>query len=184
MFRRTGMTINRKKCVFNAAETKFFGFIFSAEGIAPDPDKVQALKEASAPTSKEEVRSFLGLAGFNSQFIPGYATKSEPLRALTRKGESFGLIKDTISETTLLSYYDTKKETALFTDASPVGVNAILAQKDENGLWKPVNIASRALNETEMGYDQLEREALAMHFGCMRFKIFLQGIHFTHFINP
>ena len=136
MFRRMGMTINRKKCVFNAAETKFFGFIFSAEGIAPDPDKVQALKEASAPTSKEEVRSFLGLAGFNSQFIPGYATKSEPLRGLTRKGvnfkwgraeESFGSIRDTISETTLLSYYDTKKDTALFTDASPVGVNAILA---------------------------------------------------------
>ena len=194
MFRRTGMTINRKKCVFNATETKFFGFIFSAEGIAPDPDKVQALKEASAPTSKEEVRSFLGLAGFNSQFIPDYATKSEPLRGLTRKGvnfkwgqaekESFGSIKDTISEATLLSYYDTKKETALFTDASPVGVNAILAQKDENGLWKPVNIASRALNKTEMEYDQLEREALAMHFGCMRFKIFLQGIHFTHFIDP
>ena len=79
MFRRTGMTINKKKCVFNATRTKFFGYVFSAEGISPDPDKVAALQKAEPPASKEEVRSFLGLAGFNSQFIPGYATTSEPL---------------------------------------------------------------------------------------------------------
>ena len=35
-----------------------------------------------------------------------------------------------------------------------------------------------------MLYDQLEREAVAMHFGCTRFKIFLQGCRFTHFIDP
>ena len=84
----------------------------------------------------------------------------------------------------MLSYYDVNKETALFTDASPVGVNAILAQLSDDGRWRPVNIASRALNETEQNYDQLEREAVAMHFGCTRFKIFLQGIPFTHFIDP
>ena len=65
-----------------------------------------------------------------------------------------------------------------------MGVNATLAQKDDNGLYRPVNIASRALNNTEKEYDQLEREAMAMHFGCKRFKIFLQGCHFTHFIDP
>ena len=65
-----------------------------------------------------------------------------------------------------------------------MGVNATLARKDDNGLYRPVNIASRALNNTEKEYDQLEREAMAMHFGCKRFKIFLQGCHFTHFIDP
>ena len=194
MFRRTGMTINKKKCVFNATRTKFFGYVFSADGISPDPDKVAALQRADPPASKEEVRSFLGLAGFNSQFVPDYATASEPLRMLTRKnvvfrwGEAqvraFRALTNAISESTLLSYYDPKKETALFTDASPVGVNAILAQMDENGRYRPVNIASRALTETEQGYDQIEREAVAMHFGCKRFKIFLQGIPFKHFIDP
>ena len=121
------------------------------------------MEKAEPPASKEEVRSFLGLAGFNSQFIPEYATTSEPLRDLTKKNvvfrwgeaqrQAFHAITNSISETTLLSYYDPKKETALFTDASPVGVNAILAQKDENGCYRPVNIASRALNATEQGYD-------------------------------
>ena len=194
MFRRNGLTINRKKCIFNASRTKFFGYVFSADGIAPDPDKVKALEEASAPSCKEDVRSFLGLAGFNSQFMPGYATTSEPLRNLTKKNvpfcwgkseqNSFKSITKSISKTTMLSYFDTGKKTALFTDASPVGVNATLAQMDDDGRWRPVNIASRALNETERQYDQLEREAVAMHFGCKRFKIFLQGTSFVHFIDP
>ena len=194
MCRRTGLTLNRKKCIFSATSTKFFGYVFSADGVLPDPDKVTALRKAEPPKSKEEVRSFLGMAGFNAQFIPGYATMSAPLRDLTKKGvnfkwgkreqEAFSLITKAISENTLLSYFDPKRETALFTDASPVGVNATLAQKDDNGLYRPVNIASRALNNTEKEYDQLEREAMAMHFGCKRFKIFLQGCHFTHFIDP
>ena len=91
MFRRTGLTINKKKCSFNATKTKFFGYVFSADGISPDPDKVKALIEAEPPASKEEVRSFLGMAGFNAQFMPTYATLSEPLRNLTRKGEGFPL---------------------------------------------------------------------------------------------
>ena len=134
------------------------------------------------------------MAGFNSQFIPSYATLSAPLRDLTRKGvnfkwglpekRSFNAITEAICDNTLLSYFDTKKQTALFTDASPVGINATLAQLDDNGCYRPVNIASRALSTTEMQYDQLEREALAMHFGCTRFRIFLQGCHFTHFIDP
>ena len=134
------------------------------------------------------------MAGFNSQFIPGYASLSAPLRHLTKKGvnfewgkkekDSFSAITQAISDSTLLTYFDTRKPTALFTDASPVGVNATLAQLDEEGRYRPVNIASRALTTTEMQYDQLEREAVAMHFGCTRFKIFLQGCHFTHFIDP
>ena len=117
---------------------------------------------------------------------------SSLLCRLTQKGvnfrwgkeekESFLAITQAISDNTLLAYYDTKLPTA-FTDASPVGVNATLAQLDAEGRYRPVNIASRALTTTEMQYDQLEREAVAMHFDCMCFKIFLQGCHFTHFID-
>ena len=159
MMQRTNLTLNPKKSIFRATRTKFFGYVFSAEGILPDQDKVAALRGAAPPASKEEVRSFLGMAGFNSQFIPGYATISAPLRELTRKGvnfkwgmpekQSFAAITKAISDNTLLSYYDTKRPTALFTDASPVGVNATLAQLDDNGCYRPVNIASRALNTTD-----------------------------------
>ena len=134
------------------------------------------------------------MAGFNQQFVPNYATVSEPLRRLTQKDvkfrwgmeeqRAFKSITHAISEATMLSYFDTSRETALFTDASPVGVNATLAQLDDNGQYRPVNVASRALTKTEQEYSQLEREAVAMLFGCTRFKMFLQGCSFTHFIDP
>ena len=162
IFRRTGLTLNRRKCVFRALRTKFFGYVFSSEGVFPDPEKVRALREASAPKAKEEVRSFLGMAGFNQQFVPNYATVSEPLRRLTQKDvkfrwgmeeqRAFKSITHAISEATMLSYFDTSRETALFTDASPVGVNATLAQLDDNGQYRLVNVASRALTKTEQEY--------------------------------
>ena len=89
MMRGTNLTLNPKKSIFRATRTKFFGYIFSAEGILPDQDKVAALREAAPRASKEEVRSFQGMAGFNSQFILGYATISAPLQELTRKGVNF-----------------------------------------------------------------------------------------------
>ena len=120
MFCRTGLTHNPKKCVFGATKTKFFGYVFSAEGIIPDKDKVVALKEASPPRIKEEVRSFLGMAGFNAQFIPRYATISEPLRHLTKKGvnfrwkkpeqDAFKALMGAISEATMLSYFDASRD--------------------------------------------------------------------------
>ena len=58
MFQRTGYTLNRRKCIFRATRTKFFGYVFSADGVHPDPDKITALQQAEAPKSKEEVRSF------------------------------------------------------------------------------------------------------------------------------
>ena len=180
--------------MFNATSTKFFGYIFSSKGISADSEKTAALRDAAPPCSKEETRSFLGMAGFNSQFIPNYATISEPLRNLTRKNTSFvwgakeqrafHVITTAISDAAMLSYYDTHKDTALFTDASPVGVNVMLVQLDKKGIYRPVNIASRALTKTEQGYTQIEREAVAMHFGCMHFKMFLQGSHFKQFIDP
>ena len=84
----------------------------------------------------------------------------------------------------MLSYYDPELESGLFSDASPKGVQATLAQRQLGGHWYPVNMASRSLTTTEQSYDQIEREAVAMHFGCFRFRKYLEGCHFSHFIDP
>ena len=63
--------------------------ILSQHGIGPTEEKVRAVLEASRPNSPSEVRTFLGLAGFSSRFVPDFAAVAEPLRALTQKGEKF-----------------------------------------------------------------------------------------------
>ena len=54
-------------------------------GIYSHPDKVKATKEWSTPTSVNEVRSFIGLAGFYEKFIPGFADFAAPHKALFKK---------------------------------------------------------------------------------------------------
>ena len=82
------LTLNKKKCEFNKKST-FFGFVFSGNGVTPDPSKIEAIKNAPAPTTVTGVRSFLGMATYCAKFIPRFSDVSEPLRKLTKKDQQF-----------------------------------------------------------------------------------------------
>lgn len=75
-----GLTLNCAKCLFNQSQIEFFGYVLSAEGISPDPAKVQALREAERPSNAEEVRSFLGMAKYSARFIKNFSTLAAPLK--------------------------------------------------------------------------------------------------------
>ena len=79
-----GITFNKPKWYFGQSQITFYGYRFDQEGLKPTPEKVQAIYECEPPRSKTEVRSFLGMTGYLSKFIPGYASLTKPLRDLTR----------------------------------------------------------------------------------------------------
>ena len=81
------VTLNKEKCEFNKSSVEFFGHIFSKDGVAPDPKKVSAIKNAVVPKDRKEVASLLGLANYCSRYIPNFATVVTPLRKLTHQGE-------------------------------------------------------------------------------------------------
>ncbi|CAB4022868.1 hypothetical protein BOX15_Mlig023251g7 [Paramuricea clavata] len=138
------------------------------------------------PTSNEhgivskvsEVKSFLGLINFLARFTPNLATEAEPLRRLTRSGnkwiwgpdqqKSFQGLKNSISRASCLVFFDKDRQTELRVDASPVGLGAILCQIQGDGTSRPVAYASRSLSD-------VEREALAVKFGCLKFDHYLSG---------
>ena len=68
------LTLNATKCEFNKASLEFFGSIFSDGGMKPDPKKVEDVQNLAPPTNTRELRSILGMTGYSSRFIPGYAT--------------------------------------------------------------------------------------------------------------
>ena len=53
--------------------------VFSADGMSPDPVKVEAIKQAEVPTSVNDVRSLLGMTNYVSRFIHDYADIVAPL---------------------------------------------------------------------------------------------------------
>ncbi len=77
------LTLNAEKCQFNMDKLVFMGMLLSEKGIGPTAERVRAVVEAREPENASEVRSFLGLAGYSSRFIPQFACISEPLRRLT-----------------------------------------------------------------------------------------------------
>ena len=72
--------------------------------------------------------------------------------------------------TPVLQYYDINKPVTLSVDASKSGLGAVHLQ---NGL--PVAYASKALTESEIRYAQIEKEALAIAFGCIKFDHYIYG---------
>ena len=184
-----GLRLNPTKCEFSKNEIIFSGFKLTDKGIRPDISKVNKISSFKPPQSVKEVRSFLGLVNYCSKFIPNFSTITEPLRILTKKDsifrwnteqqQAFDQLKDILSDATTLAYYNPDAETYLTVDASPVGLGAILSQKQEDGSERPVAFGSKSLNATEQRYGQVEREALAVLFGCEHFHFFLYDKPFT-----
>src|SRR3954463_12396373 len=66
----------------------------SAEGVAVDPSKVEAVVSWERPKTVFEIRSFLGLAGYYRRFVRDFSKLAAPLTRLTRKGTPFTWSED------------------------------------------------------------------------------------------
>ena len=119
--------------------------------IQPDTVKVQAVCDYR-PTTKKEVRTFLGLSGYYSRFSPQYSTIASPLTDLTKKSASnvisngrlivhdraFQQLKSLLSTLPILASPDFNRPFLLQTDTSDRGIGAVLSQVDDNGIERPV----------------------------------------------
>ena len=189
--RKNNLTLNRSKCEFNKSSLVYFGYTFSGSGVSPDPKKVDAIRNVEVPKSVKEVRSLLGLVNYCGRFIPDLANLAKPLRDLTKKDvkwhwteehqKSLSDIQQALSSETTLAYFQPSLETELLVDASPTGIGAILTQKENstNATPRVICYSSRTLSEVEKRYSQIEREALAIMWGCEKYHLYLYGKSFS-----
>ena len=188
-FANSGLTISPEKCELHKDSLTFFGLVFSANGVSPDPAKVKAIHDAHPPTSVGEVRSFLGMVTYCAKFIPNFSDVTKPLRELTKKdarfqwkdehNQAFQKVKELLTSDTVMAYFDKTKQSELTTDASPFGLSAILSQHthdcDDRQI---VAYVSRSLTPVKQRYSQTEREALAIVWAVERLHTYLFGGHF------
>ena len=135
-----GLTANSSKCQFAMTECIYLGHIVGNGVVKPERGKLLAVTQFPLPTTKTQVRSFLGLLGYYRRFIPNYATIAAPLTDLTRKSapenvslgiegvKSFSRLKEIMLSSAVLRNPDFTKPFILQTDASEVGVGANLSQ--------------------------------------------------------
>ena len=126
------------KCELLQDEVHYLGHVVSAEGVATDPAKVEAIKKWEPPKDVKGLQAFLGTAGYYRQYLPDFATVAKPLTRLVSgdnlwtwtsdEQTAFQRLKDGLVSAPVLGYPDPKLPYILDTDASAVGVGAVLSQ--------------------------------------------------------
>ena len=89
MAHKYGLVFNPQKTHVKAPTVNFLGCLYDADGVHPDPDKVNAIHALPAPRNVTECQEFLGVVTYLSPFIPGLSTLTAPLHELLKKDIDF-----------------------------------------------------------------------------------------------
>ena len=176
-------TLRGQKCHLGMTKVSYLGHVFSANGMTPDDQKVQAVKDWPTPSDVAALRQFLGLASFYRRYISGFANIASPLHDLTKKGATFAWtpacsaafdsLKNELIRAPILTYTRFDHEAGpftVYTDASGTGLGTVLEQDD-----KVIAFASRVLTKPECQYSVIQRECLAVVYALKQFRHYLLG---------
>ena len=161
---------------------EFLGLQIAGDVITLSNDNLDKVGKTPRPTTKKQVRSFLGLVGYYRDHIPTSAEISVLLSDLLKKGMSeqvqwndaqereYSLLKEYLLQEPVLKLPDQMKPFILRTDASGIRVAAVLLKENEGKLY-PVGYASKKLRLAEVKYPIIEKECLAVVWDIRRFKL-------------
>lgn len=185
-----------KKCDFFKKELLYLGHVISADGIKPDPKKVEAILNYPTPHSVQSLRSFMGLVNWFHRSIKDLAKLASPLTDLLsgpnvsrRKSAStditekwqrnpacqqaFEAVKHALATAATLKLPDLNQPFQLITDASDFSLGAILVQDG-----RPVAFESRKMTPAQRNYHTTDKELLAVVHALKLWRCYLSGAKF------
>lgn len=188
---KAGLTIKPSKCRFAQSCVKYLGHMVGGGCRTPAEAKVHAVLEFPVPRTKTQIRQFLGLSGYYSRYIKGYATIVEPLtRALKGKNRKEKIewteecekavkdLKQKLTDKPVLYAPDFTKEFIVQTDASDIGIGVVLGQKGVKDLDHPVLYLSRKFTDAERKYCATEKECAGIIYAIKKLRHYLDGQKF------
>ncbi|KAF9758300.1 Transposon Ty3-G Gag-Pol polyprotein, partial [Nosema granulosis] len=168
-------SINFEKSSFCQKKVTYLGNVVSEDGIQADISRVENCKLYMPPKNHKDVMKLVGLLNWFRPYIENLSQRMAPITAKLSNKTTFNWdnkedaivtrIIEEIKRRTLLNYPDPKKPFTLTTDASDMGVGAVLSQ--ENNL---IGLYSRKLTPTEQRYTVMEKELLAIIKALQHFK--------------
>ena len=197
-----GIKLSPNKCSLFMKRVRYVGHIVSENGIEPDDDKIIKVREWPRPTKSEDVRRFLGFVGYYRKFIKDFSKIARPLTDLipstTRskttskkttkiptwtwglaQEEAFQTLKTCLSSPPILAYPDFSLPFEVHTDASSVGLGAVLYQTKDSK-QHVIAYASRGLSKSEKNYPAHKLEFLALKWAVTeKFHDYLYNKKFT-----
>ena len=185
-FKQANLKLSPKKCFLFQREVRYLGHIISEHGIATDPEKTEVVRCWPIPTGTKQLRSFVGLCSYYCRFIVGFADVARPLYD-SMKGtfhwtpecdRAFQKLKHLLTEAPILGYPTVDDPFVVDTDASLVGVGAVLSQIQDDK-ENVISYFSHRLSKAESNYCVTRRELLAVIKALWKFHPYLYGRPFT-----
>jgi hypothetical protein len=182
LLRQHQLFMKLSKCSFAQKQLEYLGHIISDKGVATDPSKTSAMPNWQTPSNITDLRGFLGLTGYYRKFVKHYGLIAKPLTQLLKKKqfqwgseaeEAFKSLKQAMSSTPVLALPDFNVPFIVETDASDMGVGAVLMQKDQ-----PIAFFSKALGPVHKKLSIYEKEFLALIMAVEKWRPYLQRKEF------
>ena len=157
--------------------------------MAPDQSKTAKITTWPVPTSAKGVQQFLGIASYYRQFIRDFAKIAKPLHRLTERTTkfvwnsecqtAFEELRRRLSQTPILAHPDFNRQFILDTDASDVGIGAVLSQVGDDGHERVIAYGSRLLTKAERQYCVTRKELLSVVTFTRQYRSYLLGRRFV-----
>jgi hypothetical protein len=135
------------KCSFYQEKIHYLGHIILEQGIAVDPEKIEAIRGWPTPRNVSEVRSFMGLSSYYRRFIGGFSKISHPITSLQKNGikfewtseceENFNLLKKLLTSAHVLKIVDPNEFFLVCIYAQKEGLGGFLTQMDMSLVMSP-----------------------------------------------
>jgi hypothetical protein len=66
---KAGLALNPKKCIFGSTTVEYLGHTILSDGVRPEKDKTQTVKDITEPKTMKQLKSFIGLANYFWSYV-------------------------------------------------------------------------------------------------------------------
>ncbi len=184
---QAGLKLKPSKCTFLQTDVLFLGYIVGKDGVKTNPELVEKMVQWPEQQNVRQVQQFLGLVNYYRKFILQHSEIVAPMVELTKKDKSFiwtekaqrafDKIKTAMCAPPILALPQPTGEYILDTDASNVGVGAVLSQVQE-GKEKVIAYGSKTLTREQRNYCVTRHELLAVIVFLQQFRHYILGREF------
>lgn len=188
------LSLKASKCRFAQTQVKYLGHYVGQGKRSPNEVKIKAIQDFPIPSTKTQIRAFLGLAGYYRQYIPKFSVIVAPLTDLLKGKErkstvewnekcqqAFEELKKLLTSNPVLYAPRFDIPFTIQCDASDQGIGVVLTQGDGNE-EHPVLYLSKKFTPTEQRYNTSEKECAAIIYAVKKLQYYLDS-HSKFFIQ-